>query len=245
MVEKERTPAHSKTSDLFDRSGVTSPKKTASTSKKGKDETITLKRSELDEAIAKASTDGGRKWKGEAERLQTEVTAAIGRVDAIQKDFDNLRLEAAKDDTTKTSQIKSEITGRTSAAESQRGKDDITKREEQLKADREEWETKRAEEAIPMLATKYNLKPKQLEELKITDFDTLERVAKQLAGEGTDDGEGDKGDGGDKGEKGEEGEHFEPNIHSSTSKAKTTLDVKTVQEAPMEEIEEVLAPKPK
>lgn len=210
---------------------ATPPVKGASKSKdKGKLYTA----EQIKQLQAEASTEGGRRWKTEAERLQGEVTTAIQRLDDLEKDQDNRAIAEIGEDTAAKKQYLSSVAVRDKLRAVEARERAATQKEEQNKSDREEFEATQLESLIPTLASKYEVPEQTLKDLNIQDAEALERVAKTLSGKGTEETT----------EETEETPPFNPNATRSTATPPSELTVKSIQEQPMAATEEALAPKP-
>jgi len=165
-----------------------------------------------DEAIAKIKSDaaaeaGRQRAKAERERdaLKGELEATNSRLDALERTQSESQLADARGDPAAlTAYQKDQDTARRARVLEDQERD-LKRREEQLKADREAVDGDMAKVSIATIAANHGLETETLENLGISDHDTLDRVATQLAAAGKtkaptgdEGGEGDEGDEGDK-----------------------------------------------
>ena len=155
--------------------------------------------------IAKIKSDSAAMAQGRAEKtanqekeaLTQELQSTKSRLDALEAQGREARLAEARGDSTKMHAFQSEealIARERQADDRDR---DLTRREGQLKADREEVDKDKGVVSTAYLAAKHGLKVEDLEELGDLSPEALEKVAVKLAaakpkGEGGEGGEGDE-----------------------------------------------------
>jgi len=217
------------------------------TSLKGKDTSssgkkVTLSLAELQKRLSDARMDAGRKWKKvETERddYKKQLDSVTSRLDELETDRRNRAFEEARNtggDALTLFQRNDELAKRERAISAQES--NIRKRELQIQEDESSFNNRRAELIIPLTATKYGLKPEDLEDFKsITDEAVLDRIAQRISGKKPEDATPNPE---------EEGNPFEPiSFQSSGAVVKgkiTTSD--QAEKASMEELAEQLVPKP-
>ncbi len=143
-----------------------------------------------EEAIAKVKSDAaaeaGRQRKtAETERdtLKQDLQTLTSRLDELGRERDESRLAEARaggPDTLSAYQKEQGTTKRERELQDQIR--DMTRREEQLKADRIEVDKDRSVVSVAYLAAKHGLETEVLESFGISDPEVLEKVAEKLAG---------------------------------------------------------------
>jgi len=185
-----------------------------------------------------AAAEAGRQRKtAEKERdaLKQDLQSTTSRLDALERDINESRLAEARGDPDQLRiyQREQAITKlERQVAELQR---DLTRREEQLKADRAEVDKDRGVVSIAYIAAKHGLKTEQLESYGISDPEVLERVAVDLAAAkpkelGEEEGEGGEG----------EGEEFTPDSGETTGGGAGALTPESVEKMSMPALEKAI-----
>jgi len=157
-----------------------------------------------------AGAEAGRQRKvAEQERdsLKEQLQSTTNRLNALESQVNESRLAEARGDPDQLRIYQREQALTKLQREVEAMQADLTRREDQLKTDREEVDRDRGVVSIAYIAAKHGLETDELESLGISDPETLEKVAERLAvgktkESGTEEGEG--------GEEGGEGEPFEP-----------------------------------
>ncbi len=193
--------------------------------------------------IDKIKGDSAKMGQGRAEKvaeqekgaLTQELQSTKGRLDALESQVNESRLAEARGDPDQLRlyQRDQAIAKRERDVESRDS--DLTRREGQLKTDREEVDKDKGVVSIAYIAAKHGLETEELESLGISDHDTLERVAEKLAaakpkGEGEGEGEG------------EEGEPFVPDTGETTGSGAGALTVESVEKSSMASLEKQMKP---
>jgi len=196
-----------------------------------------------DDDIAKIKSDaaaeaGRLRAKAERERdaLKGELEATNTRLEALERAQNESRLAEARDNPAALTALQrdQETAKRARALEDQER--DLRRREEQYKADREAVDRDMAKVSIATIAANHGLETETLESLGISDHDTLEKVAAQLASVGKP-----KGTAGDEGGEGGEGsESFEPDGGETSGGESGPLSTEKVEEMSLSSVEKAL-----
>lgn len=189
----------------------------SSVSKKGstsKDK-VTISKTDHDKLQDDAKASKGRAEKlsaleRERDVLKDRLNSTFSRLDDLERISNESRLAEVRNDPDQLRVYQREqgLTKRERDADTRDA--DITRREGQIKADREAVDKDRGAVGIVTIATKHGLDPAKLEAYGISDIETLEKIAVDLAaGKPKDAGEGEEGEGEeftpDEGEEGGEG----------------------------------------
>ncbi len=142
-----------------------------------------------EEALAKirsdAAAEAGRQRKvAETERdtLKQDLQTVTSRLDVLSREMEESRLAEARAGGPETLSAYQKEQGTTKRErELQDQTRDLTRREEQLKADREAVDKDRSVVSVAYLAAKHGLEVEELESLGISDPEVLGRVAEKLA----------------------------------------------------------------
>ena len=222
-------------------SETTSPKGEA-TSKSGKK--VTLSQAELEKIKSDAKAEEGRKWKKvETERneLKTNLTDLTNRLSELETERRNRAYEEARNSGDSNAltlfQRNEDIAKRERAIADKEA--NIRKRELQIQEDESSFNTRKAELLIPTTASKYGLKPEDLEDFKsVTDEAVLDRIAQRISGKKEPEEETPEPE--------EEGNPFEPiSFQSSGAAVRSKITTsEQAEKASMDELAEQLAPKP-
>ncbi|MBA7584737.1 hypothetical protein ES708_26695 [subsurface metagenome] len=149
--------------------------------------------------------------KREKDALSSELQSTKSRLDAIEREVNETRLAEARDDPAQLRLYQREQTISKREREAANKETDLAGREEQVKTDRADVDRDKGVVSIAYVAAKHGLEVEVLEKLGISDSDTLEKVAVELAAAKTK--EGGEGAGG---EEGGEGEGFVPDSGATT-----------------------------
>ena len=167
-----------------DESGKTSDDKSKQTSKKAKDEVLTPEAKA--KLISDAKAEEGRKWKQvelERDQLKGQVGTLTDRLDTIESRQSAVALEEAGKDPTGTAlaRVQAEAALRKRENEVQGRENTVARGEAQLKADQEAFTSESGETIVATIATKHGVDPAKLAAYGITNKDTLEKIAADLA----------------------------------------------------------------
>ena len=221
-------------------SETTSPKgkETSSSGKK-----VTLSQQELQKRLSDAKAEEGRKWKKvETERneYKEQLNSLTTRLSELETNNRNRAYEEARNtggDALTLFQRNEDIAKRERAIADKES--NIRKRELQIQEDESSFNTRKAELLIPTTASKYGLKPEDLEDFKsVTDEAVLDRIAQRISGKKPEEEETPPPE--------EEGNPFEPiSFQSSGAAVKRKITTsEQAEKASMDELAEQLAPKP-
>ena len=142
-----------------------------------------------EEAIAKLKSDSAAMAQGRAEKVAKQEKEALtqelqdnkNRLDALEREANESRLAEARGDPTKLRDYqRDQAAARLTREQADKGRD-LARREAQLKIDREQVDEDKGVVSVAYVAAKHGLKTETLEELGITDLETLEKVAVKLA----------------------------------------------------------------
>jgi len=142
--------------------------------------------------IAKFKSDAAAMGQGRAEKVAKQEKEALtqelqdtkNRMDALEREVNETQLAEARGDSTKLRAYQREQATTKREREVADKERDVARREAQLKSDREEVDRDKGVVSVAYVAAKHGLETETLEELGISDMETLEKVAARLAAAG-------------------------------------------------------------
>ena len=217
------------------------------TSKEGKK--VTLTPEELEAKLQEARTEAGRKWKPveqERDQLKTQLETLTSRLETIENQNRSRAYKEAEGDTGAMALFNRDESLSKRERDLNTRETEVSRRELQVKADGDDLATRSQAILIPTVAAKHGIEASELEGLGITDEAAVEKVAAKLAGKKPEtEEEKATREAKETETEGEESKPFEP-VSTESSGARTQkLDVKSVEEAPLESLEAKIAPPPK
>ncbi len=232
-------------------SGTTSPPASKQTSKEKKDKGEVLTPEAKQKLISDAKAEEGRRWKQvevERDQLKNEVGTLTTRLDDIETSQRARAYEEARSDPSGNAirAVQAEESVRAREKKMQEREAEANRREAQLKADRDTFNTESGESMVSIVAARHGVDLERLTKLGITDKAALESVAADMKAnapatetkpeELTDEQKAAKA------EAEEKGETYSPTDETPTGAKLVELTTEGVEKASMESLEQTIAP---
>ena len=226
-------------------SGDTSGDKSKQTSDKAKGKAYTPEA--IQKIISDAKSEEGRKWKQvevERDQLKGTLGTLTTRLDDMERAQTASAYEEARKDPSGNAlrSIQADEAVRVREKKAQERENEATRREAQLKADRELFATESGETMVSVIAAKHGVDEKRLADLGITDKTSLDKIAADMKAKApkakplTEEQETAKK------EAEEKGETFSPVDETSSGVKPVDLSVESIEKTSMESLEQAIAP---